>query len=179
MGEIAIRAVTPESWGDLETLFQGASWTRMCWCTVFREVPGNATDREARSGEMERRVASGEPVGLLAYDAERVVGWCSVAPRATYVRLGGATYDLEEERVWSLVCFYVDRAYRGSGLQHRLLDAAIERARSMGARVLEAYPVLPDSPSYRYGGLVPRYERAGFTHRKLAGSRRHVMSLDL
>jgi len=49
---------------------------------------------------------------------------------------------VDDTHVWSVVCSYVPRAYRGRGLQHRLLAAAIEFARHSGAAVLEAYPVV-------------------------------------
>ncbi len=32
-------------------------------------------------------VAAGTPIGVLAYAGERAVGWCSVAPRESYVKL--------------------------------------------------------------------------------------------
>lgn len=43
----------------------------------------------------------------------------------------------------------------------------------------EAYPVDPDSPSYRFMGFVPTYEREGFHYAKDAGTRRHVMTCKL
>jgi len=48
-----------------------------------------------------------------------------------------------------------------------------------GARVVEAYPVAPDSPSYRFMGFVPAFEKAGFREVGRAGSRRHVMRLEV
>jgi len=52
-------------------------------------------------------------------------------------------------------------------------------AREHGATSLEAYPVDPDSPSYRFGGFVPFFLAAGFREVGRAGTRRHVMRLDL
>ena len=43
-----------------------------------------------------------------------------------------------------------------------MLRAAIDYARKRGATALEAYPVDPDSPSYRFMGFVPAFERLGF-----------------
>jgi len=61
----------------------------------------------------------------------------------------------------------------------RLLTAAVETARRHGATVLEGYPVDADSPSYRFMGFVPLFRAAGFKPVGRAGSRRHVMRLDL
>jgi GNAT superfamily N-acetyltransferase len=44
------------------------------------------------------------------------------------------------DRVWSIVCFFVDRSYRGRGFGHKLLRAAIRYAAAHGATMLEAYP---------------------------------------
>jgi hypothetical protein len=45
----------------------------------------------------------------------------------------------------------------------------------MGAKYLEAYPVKPDSPSYRFMGFIQTFEKAAFSFVKKAGTRRHVM----
>ena len=56
---------------------------------------------------MRRRVADGGRVGLLAYVNGEPAAWCSVAPRETFVRLGGVEQPGEDPgAVWSLTCFY-------------------------------------------------------------------------
>jgi GNAT superfamily N-acetyltransferase len=123
---------------------------------------------------------SGQHVGLLGYLDGAPAAWCSVAPRPTYKKLGGAYYDgVPDESVWSIVCFFVKRAARGNGIFAMLLSAAIDHARENGAQVVEGYPVDPDSPSFRFMGFVTAFESAGFEEVGMAGSRRHVMSLPL
>lgn len=172
------RVVDLERWGDLETLFTARGGPSFCWCTVWRT--GDRSSPEAKRELLHGQVERGEPVGLVGYLNGHPAAWCSVAPRPTYRRLGGAEYDgVDESRVWSIVCFFVDRGHRGSGVQTALLDNALDLARERGALVVEAYPVSTDSPSYRFMGFVPTFEKAGFEHRGLAGTRRHVMSLRL
>ena len=85
-----------------------------------------------------------------------------------------------DEVDFDLACFLrVGRRLRRRGLMGRLLKAAIETARRHGATVLEAYPVNPDSPSYRFMGFVPLFRAAGFEPVGRAGSRRQVMRLTL
>ena len=127
---------------------------------------------------MHGRVRKGTTVGLLGYLDGAPVGWVSVAPRDTYIDLGGPPAE-DGEVVWSLACLYVQRAHRRSGLGRQLVEGAIAYARRRGATVLEAYPVDPASPSYRFMGFVPAFEKLGFTEIGTAGSRRHVMRLDL
>ncbi|MGH3380915.1 MAG: GNAT family N-acetyltransferase [Actinoallomurus sp.] len=144
---------------------------------VWRATPQEAksTDGASRKAALRGRVEGGVPVGLLGYVDGEPTAWCSVAPRETYRRLGGPDGD----GVWSVVCFFVPRRARGGGLMTAMLHAAIEHARQHGARVLEAYPVDPDSPSYRFMGFVPAYEALGFHEVTGTGKRRHVMRLNL
>jgi GNAT superfamily N-acetyltransferase len=175
--KIEILPVDRQRWPDLESLFESGSWSRLCWCMVWRAQGEEArsTDRRSRKIAMESRVKSGTPVGLLAYMENLPVAWCSVAPRSTHRALGGPDdYGDDDNAVWSLTCFLVAKEHRREGLSDVLIAAAIDHARAMGAKVLEAYPVNPDSPSYRYMGFVPQFEKHGFSKVGQAGKRRHV-----
>ena len=183
--EFTFRPVEPSTWPDFECLFSSRGAPHHCWCLPYRATREEAEqrDRATLKAGMARRIQQGEPVGLLAFDGDTPIGWCSVAPRPTFPRLRtfsvtGAA-DANDASVWSLTCFFVPRRLRGRGLATRLLDAAIDRARTQGARALEAYPVDPESPSYRYGGLRPMFSAAGFRDIGRLGKRRHVMRLDL
>jgi GNAT superfamily N-acetyltransferase len=117
-------------------------------------------------------------VGILGYLVGKPVAWCSIAPRPTYRNLGGVA-GAADENVWSLACFFVTRQYRGQGMTARLIGAAVDHARARGATVVEAYPVDPDSPSYRFMGFVAAFKKAGFVEAGRAGTRRRVMRLQL
>lgn len=133
-----------------------------------------------RKSAMRKRVEDGVPVGILGYLDGEPVAWCSIAPRFTFRGLGGAEMpDERPEDVWSITCFFAKRDLRKQGITRRLIQAAADHARANGAKVLEAYPVDPDSPSYRFMGFVSSFAAAGFRHVGRAGSRRHVMRLDL
>jgi GNAT superfamily N-acetyltransferase len=135
---------------------------------------------EARKACMKSRIDAGTPVGLLGYHDGLPAAWVSIAPRETYRRLGGLTVEGENDSdVWSLACFFVKRQLRGQGLTRQLIAAAIAHARAKHAKVIEAYPVMPDAPSYRFMGRVPTFESLGFKEVALAGHRRHVMRLPL
>jgi hypothetical protein len=60
---------------------------------------------------------------------------------------------------------------------HRLIAAAVTYAKSEGATVVEAYPVAPDAPSYRFMGFTTTFLAAGFADVGMAGTRRHIMRL--
>ena len=175
---LTFRPVSQKSWPDFEALFEAPGAPKYCWCMVWRRTAAEARDPGGpdRKRQMKRRIDDGVPVGLLAYDGAKPVGWVSVAPRDTYRELGGPAAE-EGEIVWSIVCFFVPRALRGQGLTRRLIAAAVDHARAEGATVVEAYPVEKASPSYRFMGFVPVFADAGFTEAGRAGSRRHVMRL--
>lgn len=170
--------VTPERWDDFETLFASRGGPKHCWCMAWRALPSDCRgDGVAKKRAMKNRIVGGQQVGLLGFLGSEPVAWCSVAPRDSYRPLGGL--DDDEATVWSLACMFVKRELRGKGLSKELIRAAIHHSHRRGADILEAYPVDPESPSYRFMGFVPAFVELGFTEVGRAGSRRHVMRLDL
>ncbi|OGO69809.1 MAG: GNAT family N-acetyltransferase [Chloroflexi bacterium RBG_19FT_COMBO_62_14] len=181
-GEISFRQVDAKTWRDFESLFEGPGAPKYCWCMAWRAVghERNSRDSKSRRSFIKRRVMDGIPIGIIGYLGSKPATWCSIAPRPTYRPLGGIEDANEDpESVWSLVCFYVPRQLRGRGLAQRMISAAVEQARSRGASVVEAYPVDPGSPSYRFMGYVSSFRAAGFEEVGRAGTRRHVMRLRL
>jgi GNAT superfamily N-acetyltransferase len=173
---LAFHEVIPERWVDFEQLFLAPGGPKHCWCMVPRRAVAGA---EGKRDAMHSLVEAGTPVGILAYRDGTPIGWCSIAPKATHPRLVRHADEADLEGVWSLTSFFVPRAERGRGLLAQLLDAALEVARAQGARAVEAYPVDEDSPSYRYGGFVQNFARAGFPETGRLGTRRHVVQRDL
>jgi GNAT superfamily N-acetyltransferase len=173
---LTFRPVDGSTLADFEAFFTSPGAPKHCWCMVWRrtavEVKNN--DPAGRRRQMLARVGNGVPVGLLAYDAGRPVAWVSAAPRDTYRKLGGPPAE-EGEVIWSIVCFFVTRKRRGEGVTRRLIAAALDHAKTNGATIVEAYPVDPDAPSYRFMGFVPVFVAAGFADLGRAGKRRHVM----
>ena len=124
------------------------------------------------------RIARGVPVGLLGYREDGPVGWVSVAPRDTYRDLGGPAAR-HGETIWSVACIYVPQGPARRGTVAATAESGDRPRGRSRRRDLEAYPVDPDSPSYRFMGFVPAFESLGFTEIGTAGSRRHVMRLTI
>lgn len=179
-GPLTFRPVTPDTGVDFETLFTAPGGPKHCWCMVWRRSAAEAkhNDPASRQDQIRERIGTGAPIGLLAYSSETPIAWVSIAPRETYRSLGGPPAR-DGEVVWSLVCFFVPRRLRGRGIMRRLIAAAADYARENGATVVEAYPVDPEAPSYRFMGFVPVFAQAGFDEIGRAGWRRHVMRLAL
>jgi len=181
-----VRPLTSATWADLEALFglPGGSMVRGCWCMHYRKTGTPAWTPAQNKSALRDLVGSGVMPGLVGYLSEKPAGWISLGPRADYRRLRRSPImkPVDDADVWSVVCSYVPRLYRGQGLQHRLLAAAIDFARQHGAGMLEAYPV--DKPGrshddFMFFGSRSLYERAGFTEVARRSPTRVVMRLAL
>lgn len=124
---------------------------------------------EENRAALEARVESGSPPpGVLAFVEGAVAGWCSVGPRSEFVRLERSRIlaPVDDEPVWSIVCFFVDPGYRDAGLSVRLLEHAVALAADHGARIVEGYPVEPRKdrmpPAFAWTGLASAFQKAGF-----------------
>lgn len=166
-------------WDDLEHLFESRGGPSYCWCMVWRPMPkgSSRSDRHAKKEGLRQQVLQGTPVGILGYVEGEPIAWCSIAPRDSYRKLGGP--DDQSRDVWSIVCFFVHRRFRAKGMTRRLITAAVHHAKKKGAKVVEAYPVDRDAPSYRFMGFVETFESMGFREVGRAGTRRHVVQLSL
>jgi GNAT superfamily N-acetyltransferase len=167
------RPLTPETWSDLEALFAlpGGSIVRGCWCMYYRTtgpVSVSAAAGVEHRAQLCDLVESGVRPGLVGYADGRPTGWISLGPREDYLKLRRSPVmkPVDDAEVWSIVCTFVAKEFRGQGLQHRLLAAALDFARDNGVRLVEAYPV--DKPErshddFMFFGSRSLYERAGFT----------------
>jgi GNAT superfamily N-acetyltransferase len=171
-GVFQTRPLATATWPDLEELFglPGGSIVRGCWCMHYRKTgasPSGLTGADHQRALCDL-VDRGVVPGLIGYADGRPAGWISLGPREDYLRLRRSPImkPVDGTPVWSVVCSYVARPYRGLGLQHRLLADAIASARDQGAGVLEAYPVDKAGRShddFMFFGSRSLYERAGFT----------------
>src|SRR5216110_458845 len=118
---------------------------------------------------MKRLVQSGPPPGLLAYDDGRPVAWCALAPRETYHALANSRIlkPVDDQPVWSVVCFFVAKPYRRRGLSTMLLDEAGRSTPAKEERAIEGYPVEPKTEArspdvFLWTGLASAFRKAGF-----------------
>jgi GNAT superfamily N-acetyltransferase len=179
------RPLTPATWPDLDRLFSlpGGSIVRGCFCMHYRLTGPRPADAQPKR-EMRDLVDSGVVPGLVGYLDGAPVGWISLGPRPEYLRLRRSSVmkPVDDAPVWSVVCSYVARPYRGRGVQHALLAAAIQHARDSGATILEAYPVDKAERShddFMFFGSRSLFERAGFTEVVRRSPTRLVMRLTL
>jgi GNAT superfamily N-acetyltransferase len=134
---------------------------------------------------LESIVNSGQAPGILAYAGSEAVGWCAVAPREEYQRLerSGLLRRVDDQPVWSVVCFFIARKFRRRGITIKLLQAAIDLAKARGGKIIEGYPVDPGKKrtpdSFAYTGLVSSFRQAGFTEVARRSKTRLIMRYEI
>ena len=175
--------LTLERWGDLEALFRPSGACMGCWCMYWR-LTRSQFNRQL--GEENRRalraiVDAGQVPGILAYAGGEPVAWCSVGPRESYPSLDRSPVlkRVDEQPVWSVVCFFVARPYRRRGLMLPLLRAAVQYATAQGATIVEGYPDV-EAPggwggSAGYMGIISVFRRAGFVEVARRSPRRAIV----
>jgi GNAT superfamily N-acetyltransferase len=184
---ITFQPLTPATWLDLEKLFGPRGACAGCWCMYWRL---SRTQFDEQQGELNCRnlkalVDAGVIPGLLAYSDGEPVGWCSIAPRDEFPTLARSRIlkPVDDQPVWSVVCFFIARGQRRKGLTVHLLKASIEYARSNGARIIEGYPVEPrdgKAPDvFVYTGLLSAFIQAGFTEVLRRSPTRPIMRYNL
>ena len=180
--QLEFRPVTPDKWSDLERLFSDPGVQKGCWCMYWR-ITRREFEHNGGHGNkncLKEIVASGGVPGILAYHKEIPVGWCSVAPREDFpVVLRSPTLKpIDEQPAWAITCFFVTRSYRGCGLTHLLIRAAVRYAKEHGARIVEAYPVDVHAKSIEYdlyAGLTTTLEKEGFVEVLRRSERKPIM----
>lgn len=206
--KLTIHPLTPARWPDLETLFNahGCSIARGCWCMYYREsgkveVPAGATLAQARRARLRALTEAnqGTPPGLIGYRSrpgpplrsdqsskgeQQPVGWVTLGPRADYAKLRRSPVmkPVDDEPVWSIVCFVVPAEFRGHGVARALLQGAIAWAARRGVKLLEAYPV--DKPQrshdeFLWHGAASMFSAAGFEEVARRKPQRPVVRLRL
>jgi GNAT superfamily N-acetyltransferase len=136
---------------------------------------------EGNRKAIKRIVDSGEVPGILAYADGQAVAWCAVAPREAYPTLerSRTRKRVDDKSVWSVVCFFTAKPFRGTGITSKLLKASIEYVRSNGGKIVEGYPVdakgsrMPDP--FAYTGLVSSFRKAGFVEAARHSEKRPIM----
>ena len=187
------------SWEDLQTVFGTRGSATFCQCQRYKLRPREAFSKfpvEERARRLHEQARCGHPEsettsGLVSYLDGEPVGWCAVEPRPAYIGLvrnnrvpwEGRMEDKADGTVWAVTCIFARAGFRGRGVAHALVRAAVEFARERGARALEAYP-LRTEPGQRISwdeihvGSQEFFAADGLTEVNRPTLRRVVMRID-
>jgi GNAT superfamily N-acetyltransferase len=113
------------------------------------------------------------------------VGWCPVAPREEFpvLQRSRTLKPVDDTPVWSVVYFFVDKAYRNTGMSAHLLRAAVQYVMEQGGHIVEGYPIEPRTDQmpgiYSFTGLVSTFESVGFVECLRRSPSRPIMRMCL
>lgn len=189
--EVTARPMGSDDLDRVATLFASERTTSHCSCMAFcssrREFAlgwfggGNAR----RFAAMAAR--SPHPMGVLAFHADRVVGWCACGPRSRYAVTDAARELMrgrepqDDAATWFLPCLFVLRGYRGQGVTRTLARAVVDLARREGATAIEGWPVAASvgRSADAFVGREPVFADLGFSRVARPTPERVIMRLEL
>jgi GNAT superfamily N-acetyltransferase len=151
-------------------------WSR-CYCTHFHWGSTLEAQCKLSGGQKRARdyaiefIRDGIIQGYLAYQNDRVVGWCNANDKTGFRRLVARTELWEKAdrgaKVKAVVCFLVAPGMRGKGIATQLLDRVCRDAAAEDYEYIEAYPRRGETDIYvNYHGPYALYEKCGFVLHK-------------
>lgn len=170
-GSLKFELLGKRNWAQFVQLFGEKGACGNCWCMYFRLPPAEFKEGKTDGGnkdKMKELVWGGKPTGMLCFYEDYPIGWCAFAPREEYVKLGKSRVHkpIDDEPVWSVTCFFIDKNFRKMGVSVAMLEGLKELARREGVKIIEAYPTIPTQEtlpdSFAWIGLYKSFERAGF-----------------
>lgn len=151
----------------------------MLWRRSAREMDVGKGDGNRKA--MKELFDAGCGPGLVAMYGAEAVGWIQIDRRSAFRRLGTSRIlkPVDDQEVWSVSCFYIDKRFRRQGLSYDMLTAATDWARKQGAAIVEGYPI--DTPKekypsvYAWTGFVETFRKAGFNEVARRSATRPIM----
>ena len=174
-------------WLEFEQLFGPKGACGGCWCMYWRL---KRSEFEKQKGDSNKRamrsiVDSGKVPGIIAFDKKNPIGWCSLGSRDDFPVLNRSRIlkKIDEQPVWSIVCFFIKKEYRGQGLSRRLIEYAIRYVNKKGGSIIEAYPIEPKKdkmpPVFAWTGFASAFKKTGFQEVARRSETRPIMRLSL
>jgi len=169
--QLTYEPLTRKNWGQFVELFGNKGACGNCWCMYYRlpkSVFNEGKMEEGNKQAMKDIVWEDKPAGILGFYDGLPIAWCAFAPREDFIKLEKSRVHkpIDDKKVWSIPCFFIDKKFRRLGVSVALLKGVIRYARENGIKIIEAYPTIPTQEklpdSFAWIGLYKSFERAGF-----------------
>jgi len=171
LNQLTFEPLTRKNWGKFEALFGIKGACGNCWCMYYRLSKTDFKEGKSEDGNknaMKELVRENKPAGILGLYEGQAIAWCAFAPREDFTKLEKSRVHkrIDDEKVWSIPCFFIDKNFRRNGVSVALLKGVIDYAKGAGIKIIEAYPTIPTQDklpdSFAWIGLFKSFERAGF-----------------
>jgi GNAT superfamily N-acetyltransferase len=184
------------SFEALQTVFGTRGPACRCQCQRYKLRPRESFGSfpvEERAQRLREQTDCGHPEagstsGLVAFLEGEPVGWCAVEPRSEYgglvrnnrVPWDGRDEDRSDDSVWAVTCLFTRAGFRKRGVSRALARAAVDFARTRGARAIEGYPMTSKNAILEelHVGTERTFANAGFAEVTRPTLRRAVMRID-
>jgi GNAT superfamily N-acetyltransferase len=180
-----VKPLDGSTWADFAALVErhNGVWGG-CWCMAFH-AEGFGRNRTAAQNRAtkECRVREGNAHAALVYDGAACVGWCQFGspdelPRIKHQR--AYREGLTALPDWRITCFFVDKAFRGTGVAAAALKGALQAIAQLGGGTVESYPEDAEgrtvSASFLHNATVSLFEHHGFKRIRRLGKDRWLVS---
>lgn len=148
LNQITFEPLTKKNWDNFVQLFGNNGACGNCWCMYYRLNQSDFLEGKAADGNrdaMKEIVWESKPAGILGLYEGQAIAWCAFAPREDFIKLEKSRVHkrIDNEAVWSIPCFFINKNFRKQGVSVELLRSVIRYARENGIKILEAYPAIP------------------------------------
>ena len=171
LSQLTFEPLTKANWAKFVQLFGNKGACENCWCMYYRLSKSDYAEgktEDSNKEAMQNLVIENKPTGILAFYEGQPIVWCTFAPREDFIKLERSRVHkrIEDLPVWSVSCFFIDKAFRRQGVTVELLKGVISYAKENNISIIEAYPIIPTTESlpdsFAWIGLYKSFERAGF-----------------
>ncbi len=169
--ELSFEQLSKSNWNKFVQLFGEKGACGNCWCMYFRlkkdEFIEGKTD-DGNKAAMHELVWKNKPTGIIGLYEGQAIAWCAFAPREDFNKLANSRVHkrIDDQDVWSIPCFFIDKNFRRLGISVAMLKAVIKFAKTNKIKIIEAYPTIPTQEklpdAFAWIGLYRSFERAGF-----------------
>ena len=111
--KLSFEPLSTTIWESLLKLFGEKGACGGCWCMTWRLV---SKEYEKNKGAHNRElfyqlVKNKEPLGVVAFEDGKPIGWCSISPREKLIRLENSRLfkRIDDTPVWSITCMFIKK----------------------------------------------------------------------
>lgn len=171
VSQLTFEPLTKRNWKKFIQLFGERGACGNCWCMYYRLSKQEYREGKLNDGNklaMKALVDANLPTGILAFYEDLPIAWCAFAPREDFLKLEKSRVHkrIDNQPVWSIPCFFVDKRFRNLGVSVALLNGVKEIAKQQNVKIIEAYPTTPTTEklpdSFLWIGHYNSFAKAGF-----------------